>query len=485
MRILLASSEVTPYSKTGGLADVAGALPAALTRRGHQVTVITPRYGHIDVATWDLRRKRFRLSVPIRGKLVHGGLLQGTSPQGFEVLFVDQPGFFERNGLYGEEGTDYPDNHERFAFFCHAVLESCRLTGLSPDVIHLNDWQTGPIAPLLQHTYRDRPELNSTGTVFTIHNLGYQGLFPPDSMMSLGLDWQLFTPSTLEFYGKVSYIKAGLVFADKLSTVSPSYARDIQTPDFGFGLNGLLSERKADLRGILNGVDYSAWDPSSDDLITNRYSADDLSGKAVCKTDLLRQLSLPPKHDVALVGCISRLTSQKGMDLFLDAAEELLRLECQFVFLGEGDPEIERRLADLAGRHPHRLVHRRGYDEELAHRIEAGADIFLMPSRYEPCGLNQIYSLRYGTIPVVRAVGGLDDTIDDVSEDEGNGFKFQDASPEALTATLKRALDLYQDRIAWRRLMQNVMSLDFSWDLPARRYEATYRDVIALRNVAE
>ncbi len=481
MRILFASSEVVPYSKTGGLADVASALPAALTRRGHQVTVITPRYVHIDVATWDLRRKRFRLSVPIRGKSVNGGLLQGTSPQGFEVLFVDQPGYFERKGLYGEEGSDYPDNHERFAFFCHAVLESCRLMGLRPDVIHLNDWQTGPVAPLLQHVYRDRPELNSTGTVFTIHNLGYQGLFSPDSMMSLGLDWQLFTPSTLEYYGKVSYIKGGLVFADKLSTVSPCYAREIQTPDFGFGLNGLLSERKADLRGILNGVDYTAWDPSSDDHIASRYSADDLSGKTVCKADLQRRLGLPLNHDVALVGCISRLTNQKGTDLFLDAAKDLLRLECQFVFLGEGDPEIERRLTDLAGRYPHRLSYTRGFDEELAHCIEAGADIFLMPSRYEPCGLNQIYSLRYGTIPVVRATGGLNDTIDDVSEDEGNGFKFHQAQPEALVATLRRALDLFEDRVAWRRLMEDAMSLDFSWDLPARRYEALYRDVIALR----
>jgi starch synthase len=481
MRILFASSEVVPYSKTGGLADVASGLPAALMHRGHEVTVITPRYGNIDVAPWDLRRKRIRLGVNIRGKLVQGGLLEGTSPDGLEVLFVDQPGYFERPGLYGENGTDFADNDERFAFFCHAVLESCKQLAIRPDILHLNDWQTGPIAPLLQSLYRDRPELNATGTVFTIHNLGYQGLFPPDAMMALGLDWTLFTPSTIEFFGKVSFIKAGLTFSDKLTTVSARYAREIQTAEFGFGLEGLLAERKSDLRGIVNGVDYRAWDPATDPHIAQPYSADDLTGKTVCKADLQQRLGLPLNHDAALIGCVSRLATQKGTDLFLGAAADLLQLDCQFAFLGEGDPALEQQLAELAQRFPHRMSFTRGYDDGLAHQIEAGADMFLMPSRYEPCGLNQIYSLRYGTIPIVRAVGGLDDTIDDADEDEGSGFKFGPATSDALMLTIRRALAKFEDRIAWRRLMENDMSLDFSWDLPARRYEAVYRDVIGLR----
>jgi starch synthase len=481
MRILFATPELIPYSKTGGLADVASALPAALARRGHEVTVITPRYAHVDVATWDLRRKRFRLIVPIHGKAIQGGLLEGTSPEGFQVLFVDQPGYFERPGLYAENGKDYPDNDERFAFFCHAVLESCKLMGMRPQVIHLNDWQTGPVAPLLQSLYRDRPELNTTGTLFTIHNLAYQGLFSPDSMMALGLDWQYFTPSNLEYYGKVSYIKSGLVFSDKLTTVSPTYAREIRTPEWGCGLDGLLKERADDLRGILNGVDYRIWNPSSDEHLSSSYSADDLSGKTVCKSDLQRRTGLPQNHDAALIGSVSRLTSQKGIDLFLDAADDLLKLNCQFIFLGEGEPELEAQLRQLADRFPHRLAFIPGYDEAMAHRIEAGADIFLMPSRYEPCGLNQIYSLRYGTIPIVRAVGGLQDAIDDVDDEEGNGFKFKGETGEALLATVKRALALYENRVAWRRLMENAMEMEFTWDLPARRYETLYREVIALR----
>ncbi len=482
MRILFASSEVLPYSKSGGLADVASALPAALGRLGHEVVIVTPRYTQIDVATWDLRRRRFRLNPPIHGKGVQGGLLEAVSPAGVPIWFIDQPGFFERPGLYGEGGRDYPDNDERFGFFCHALLEACRAMDWAPDIIHLNDWQTGPVAPLLQHHYRDWPELNVAGTVFTIHNLGYQGLFAPNAMMALGLDWNLFTPSTLEYFGKVSYIKAGLVFADKLTTVSPRYAKEIQTAEFGFGLEGLLRDRSADLHGILNGADYDTWDPNHDPHIAQHYSADDLAGKAACKADLQKALGLPLNGDTALIGCTSRLSEQKGIDLLVDAAGALLELDCQVVILGEGDPALERRLTALAESAPHRLAFTRGYDEALAHRIQAGADLFLVPSRYEPCGLTQIYAMRYGTLPIVRAVGGLDDTVDDVDADDGLGFKFAPATGEAALETVKRALAHYTDRSSWTRLMRGAMGLRFSWDLPARRYAHLYRQVCDLRN---
>lgn len=482
MRLVFVSSEVAPFSKTGGLGDVAGALPAALARRGHDVTVITPRYSSVDIGSFDLRRRRSRLSIPIKGRAVQGGLLEANGPGGATILFIDQPSYFDRADLYGVDGKDYEDNDERFTFFCRAVLETCRVTGISPEIIHCNDWQTGPLPVLLQFEYRDRPELNSTGTVFTVHNLGYQGLFPPEAMMTLGLPWDLFTPSSLEFYGKVSFMKAGLVFADKLTTVSRQYAEEIRTPGMGHGLEKVLSERAAELRGILNGADYSTWNPEHDPRIAAKYSGADLTGKAACKAELQHRLGLPASSGKPLIGNISRFTSQKGIDLFLDAAEQFMGLDCQWVFLGTGDPGIEEALQQLAQRYPARLAVHVGFDEDLAHQIQAGADIFLMPSRYEPCGLNQIYSLRYGTVPVVRAVGGLEDTIDDISEGEGNGFKFKEATSAALLATVNRALNLFTDREAWRSLMQYGMSQDFSWDLPARRYETVYREVCALRN---
>jgi starch synthase len=482
MRIVFASSEVAPFSKTGGLADVIGSLPAAIAKRGHEVTIITPRYGSVDVAAFDLRRRRSRLSITVKGKSVQGGLLEGRTPNGVPVLFVDQPAYFDRKELYGSDGQDYPDNDERFAFFCRAVLETCRLADLSPDVIHCNDWQTGPVPVLLQFEYRERPELNSTGTVFTIHNMGYQGIFPPEAVMTLGLGWNLFTPSNLEFFGKVCYLKAGLGFADKLTTVSRKYAEEIRTATFGHGLEGLLSDRAADLRGILNGVDYNTWDPREDPHIAANYSPDNLSGKIACKTDLQRRMGLPLDPEAMLVVNISRLASQKGIDLILEGAEELLGLPCQWVFLGSGESKFEEALRMLAQSHPEKVGVQIGYDEGLAHCIQAGADVFLMPSRYEPCGLNQMYSLRYGTIPVVRATGGLDDTIEDVSEGEGNGFKFVEASPSALLSAVRRALELFGNRVAWRRLVENAMSHDFSWEYPARRYEAIYREIVSLRS---
>jgi starch synthase len=484
MKIIFATSEVMPFSRSGDLADVSGSLPAAIADRGHEVTIITPRYGSVDIAAFDLKRKRSRLSINIKGKSVQGGLLEGSTPNGVPVLFVDQPAYFDRRGLYGSDSQDFPDNDERFAFFCRAVLETCCLLGLSPDVIHCNDWQTGPVPVLLQFEYRERPELNGTGTVFTIHNMENLGLFPPEAVMTLGLGWNLFTPSNLEFFGKVSYLKAGLRFADNLTTVSKKYAEEIKTPAFGNGLEGMLQERSSDLKGILCGVDYSKWDPRKDPHITANYSADNLSGKVACKTDLQRRMNLPPDPDAMLIGSICRLVSQKGIDLFLEGAEDFLKLPGQWVFLGESDSGLAEALKKLAHSHPEKVAVQIGHDEELTHRIQAGADVLIMPSRYEPCNLNPMYSLRYGTIPLVRAVGGLDDTVDDVAEGGGNGFKFDQATPEALLAAVRRAHELFEDRVAWRRLMELAMSQDFSWEYPARRYETVYREITALRSAS-
>jgi starch synthase len=481
MRILFASSEMAPYSRASMLADVALALPRTLLHHGHEVTVITPRYGHIDVGAFDLRRRRTKLSIPISGRPVQGGYLEGLGPDGVGVLFVDQPGFFERDGLYDSQGREYPDNDERFAFFCRGVLEACRLCELRPDVIHCNDWQTGPVAALLESEYRDRPELNAAGTVFTVHHMAHQGVFSPNAMMALGLPWDLFTPSTVEFFGKVSYLKSGLIFADKLTTVSHRYAAEIRTPAFGCGLERVLHERASDLRGILNGVDYGAWDPRQDSMIVAHYSAQDLSGKALCKAELQRRYGLPQQAELPLIGCVSPLTVEKGIDLFLDAAEDLMRQDCQWCFVSQGEQALEQALASLAERYPHRLAVQLGSGDEAAHAVYAGADLLLMPSRFEPCGRSQIYGLRYGTIPIVRGVGGLDDTIDDVSEGEGNGFKFSEPDGRALADIVRRALGCYRDRAAWQLLVQRAMNQDFSWELPARRYEAVYREVVALR----
>jgi starch synthase len=481
MRILFAISEMAPYSKTGGLADVAYGLPKKLIQHGHEVTVITPRYGHIDVGAFDLRRRRTKLTISIHGRPVQGGYLEGLGPDGIGILFVDQPGYFERDGLYGSQGHDYPDNDERFAFFSRGVLEACRLCELAPDIVHCNDWQTGPVAALLETEYRDRPELNTTGTVFTIHDLANQGIFSPNAMMALGLPWSLFTPSNVEFFGKMNYLKSGLVFADKLTTVSHRYAAEILTPAFGCGLQGVLRERASDLRGILNGVDYDAWDPRQDSVIAARYSPEDLSGKAVCKAELQKRYGLPQHGEVPLIGCVSRLTTQKGIDLFIDAAEELLRLECQWCFVGQGEKALEQALVSLAARYPHRLAMHSDGSEELSHAVLAGADLLLMPSRFEPCGTSHLYGLRYGAIPMVTNVGALDDSIDDVSEGEGNGFKISEASGRALGDVVRRALECYRDRTAWQLLMRQAMNQDFSWELPARRYESVYRDVAALR----
>ena len=485
LRVCFCTSEAVPFAKTGGLADVAGALPRALAERGCDVRIVLPGYRSID-------RTRFAFrtiggaAVSLGGISADVAFLEGRLPGiAVPVYLIAHDPSFGRPGLYGEGGTDYEDNLERFTVFGRGVLSLLGHLGWSPDVLHCQDWQTGLLPVWLREEPRP-PGLERTATLFTIHNLAYQGLFPADRFPVTGLDRRVFTPRGLEFFGKVNLLKGGLVFADLLSTVSEQYAREIQTPEFGSGLEGVLRKRAADLTGILNGVDYGAWDPSTDRHLAARYTPDDLSGKAVCKRDLRGTLRLDETPGAPVIGMITRLADQKGLDLVAAVLDRLLALGAQFALLGTGEPKYHEIFQAFHERHRGRVSVTLGFDDALAHRIEAGADIFLMPSRYEPSGLNQLYSLRYGTVPVVRKTGGLADTIVDASPEAGargtaNGFVFEAYDPAALLDALARALATFRDRRVWTRLMQTGMRQDFSWGRAAGRYVETYRRAIATK----
>jgi len=464
----MVSSEAAPLAKTGGLADVVGSLPAALQSFGDRVAVVVPRYGSIDLR--GARRVYDRLPVYLGQNSYSVSIYQ--APADYPLYLVDCPPLFDRKGLYGESGVDYPDNHIRFALFCRAALGVAR--HLFPcDIFHCHDWQSGPIPAYLKTTYATDPAFLGAKTLFTIHNLGYQGLFPLSALAETGLDPGLYRPDGLEFFGRVSYIKSGISFADAINTVSPTYAREIQTPELGFGLDTTLRGRAAVLSGILNGVDYHEWSPEADPLIPARFSAEDLRGKAVCKEQLLREFGLDTSLDRPLIGVVSRLTIQKGVDLISEVVADIVAAGANIVALGSGEPEYETLFRRMADDFPGRIGTRIGFDNRLAHLIEAGADIFLMPSRYEPCGLNQIYSLRYGTVPVVRATGGLDDTIDSET-----GFKFADYSGAALLAAVRQAVTAFSDKDAWLETMRRGMKRDFSWQASAGRYSALYRRLL-------
>lgn len=475
MEILFVSSEVAPWSKTGGLGDVGGALPRALAARGHEVTVVSPRYGGIDVEVHGFERMDGALRV--RGEGTALWVRRGRP----EVHLVEHERFFgSRPGLYGEGGDDYGDNAERFAFLTRAALALPAATRKHVQVVHANDWQTGLAPFLLRHEHGADPALAGARTVFTIHNLGYQGIFPKQVVPFLGLPWDVFRYEAMEFHDQLNFMKAGLTFADALTTVSPTYAKEILTPEGGAGLDAVLRLRHADLHGILNGIDLTEWDPARDPHLPAHYSSRDLSGKATCKAALQRELSLPVREDVLLIGIVSRLADQKGIDLVVSSLPDLFAREIQLVVLGRGNRAYEDAFRRAAAGRPDRLAVRIGFDEGLAHRIEAGADAFLMPSRYEPCGLNQLYSLRYGTLPVVRAVGGLEDTVEDYDGwRHGTGFKFREYAPHALMLAVRRALDTYRDRRAWQGLVLRGMAQDSSWDRSARSYEALYRTLVA------
>jgi len=484
LRICFCASEAVPFAKTGGLADVAGALPHALAEAGCDVRVVLPAYKSIDRARFGFRTIG-RAAVPLGRKRTEVEFLEGRLPDGtVPVYLIAHEASFGRPGLYGEGGKDYDDNLERFTVFGRGVLGLTRHTAWSPDVLHCQDWQTGLLPVWLREEPRPA-ELGRTSTLFTIHNLAYQGLFPADRLPVTGLDPHVFTPSGIEFYGKINMLKGGLVFSDLLSTVSEQYAHEIQTPEFGCGLEGVLRERAADLVGILNGVDYGAWDPATDTHLTARYTADDLTGKALCKRDLQRSQGLDEAQG-PLIGMITRLADQKGLDLVAPLLDRLTGLGTQFVLLGTGEPKYHELFKAFGARHRGRAAITLGFDDALAHRIEAGADIFLMPSRYEPSGLNQLYSLRYGTVPVVRKTGGLADTIvdatpDNVARGAANGFVFEAYETDALWDALVRATRMFGERAAWRRLQQTGMRQDFSWRRAAGRYVDAYRRATAAR----
>ena len=478
LHIAFATSEMAPFVKTGGLADVSASLPKALVRMGHRVTVFLPRYGSIP---FPAGRFVGSVHVPVDSVNRSAGYYKRSTADGVEVVFVEHPDFFERPNPYGDANGDYFDNRLRFAFFSRAVIEYFRSRGERPSVFHGHDWQTGLLPVYLKAFYWDDPTLRRSATLFTIHNLAYQGIFPADTLGVLALPWNLGTREGLEFHGNISYLKGGILFSEVVNTVSPQYAREIQGAEMGYSFDGILRSRADDLSGILNGVDYDEWDPGVDKHIARNYSAEDVSGKAACKADLLRSMGLPEYPDSPVVGIISRLVWQKGFDVVADAWWDLMHRDLRMVVLGTGESAIQEGLRSMAAKAPDRFAVRLTYDNALAHKIVAGADLFLMPSRFEPCGLTQMYSLRYGTVPVVRATGGLVDTVEpwDPASGEGTGFRFENADGTGLMWALDQALAAYKDRAGWARLMRNGMSKDFSWTRSAEGYVRLYERAMA------
>ena len=478
--ILMIGSEAVPFAKTGGLADVLGALPPALARLGCDVTLVIPRYqGMTSGAPVE------QFSVTVGGFTREATFHEGPLRDGARVVSIACDELYGRDALYGPGGTDYPDNARRFAFLARAALEFAARRE-RPAIVHAHDWQAGLVPVYLKSLYAAHPVLAGTPTVFTIHNLAYQGLFEGDWLPRLDLGWDQFGVDRLEFWGRISFLKGGINDAEIVTTVSRTYAREIQQPSLGFGFDGILRRRAADLIGILNGIDVDEWNPACDRHLTAPYDAAHLDGKAEAKSAVLAEYGLPVTASAMarpLVGMISRMVDQKGFDLIAGVERELALLDASFVVLGTGEARYQDLWRRLAVRHPERIGARIGFDEGLAHRIEAGADLFLMPSRFEPCGLNQMYSLRYGTVPVVHAVGGLVDTVRDFTPDdpEATGFLFRPYTGEALLTALGRALEVYRDRPRWRRLQQAGMGADNSWDHSAREYVTIYDRAIGGR----
>ena len=480
MRILFVASEALPYTKTGGLADVIEALPRALVKLGHEIAVFLPRYRGVKAASIDLPSMTISQGTRLRfPAIANGGIHRGV-----RYFFLDDPFYFDRDGIYGDKTHEYPDNAERFTEFSRAAIELAKQLWL-PDIIHCHDWQTAMVPVLLRTSYGDDPVVRNLPVIFTIHNMGYQGIFPKEVLDRAGIPSGVFHPAGIEFFGNVNFLKGGLAYSDYLTTVSRKYAEEIQTSEFGFGLDGVVRTRADRLVGILNGVDYSTWSPDRDTLIPMKYSSKNLTGKRACKDALLDEFKLlkdNPSRPV--LGIVSRFADQKGFDLIARIARELMQEDVLLAVVGSGDRRYEELFRALATDYPGRAGLFVGYDNRLAHLVEAGADIFLMPSRYEPCGLNQIYSLRYGTVPVVRATGGLDDTIEtfDLEHGTGTGFKFWEYSGGALLHAIRQALHNYSDDGVWKRIQLNGMAKDFSWNTSAAEYAKLYEAARAARN---
>lgn len=480
MKILLASSEVHPFSKTGGLADMVGALGKALAQAGHEVRIVTPLYRGLREKFPKLRPADWQFNLPLGEKWEQGGLWSLEVEKGLTVWFVEHTGFFDRPGIYHEKNISYADNAERFVFFSKCVAHLARYTPWQPDLIHVHDWQVALVPSLILHQARAEGWDNPPPVCLTIHNLAYQGTFPANAFSLTNLPTSFFTLEGAEFFGQLNCLKAGIVFADAITTVSPRYAREIMTEALGCGLDDRLRLRQKQLYGILNGVDYGEWNTNQNPHLPNSYTATRLAGKTKVKLALQKELGLPERIDAPLFGTISRLAEQKGVDIELGALEEMLSADIQFVLLGSGSPVFERGYQQLAKRFPDRVAVRIGYNEGLAHRIEAGCDFYLMPSQFEPCGLNQMYSLRYGTIPIVRATGGLDDSVIDFTQDpmEANGIKFQEYSARALAKAIRKALAIYKQPKLFDQFRQNAFRSDFSWKQTVAAYIKSYEAAI-------
>lgn len=480
MKILIASPECVPYAKTGGLADVVGALPKFLKRKKQDVRLIIPKYKKIDPEKFGLDLVVKGLLIPLGEKMEVANLYQAKLERTIPVYFVENDKYFAREELYRTAEGDYPDNAERFIFFSRACLEAVKAINFQPEIIHCHDWQVGLIPVYLKTLYRIDGFFHSTAAVFTIHNIAYQGLFPKEILPLAGFSWHDFIPDRLEYYDQMNFLKAAIGFSDIVTTVSPTYAREIQSSsEYGRGMEGVLKNRSADLYGILNGIDYKEWDPTRDKYIAARYTKKNLEKKKICKAELGKIAGLKTKDETPLIGMISRLDSLKGFDLFVEGVSELMKENLQVVILGLGDQKYHDLLVAVAKKYPEKLSLQLKFDNVLAHQIYAGCNFFLMPSRFEPCGLTQLIAMRYGTIPIVHRTGGLADTVRPFSakSPEGNGFVFVEYKSTALTAAVKEALSVYRDEKLWAKIVLNAMNSDFSWDKSVSEYLKLYQDV--------
>ena len=475
LKILLVSAEVYPFAKTGGLADVSGALPPALKKLGHDIRVIMPKYPCTAKAGKKIQSLKVDLKLP--GFNEKGTLFKSELDGEVPIYLIKHDGYFKRKHIYGEPGSDYPDSVERFSFFSQAVLEAVKSLDFKPDIIHCNDWHTGLIPVYLKSLYRNDPWFSQTKTFFSIHNLGYQGNFPHSQLKVTGLDESLFTEEGLEFYDQISFLKGGLIFSDTLSTVSPTYSQEIQTQDLGFGMQGILQKRSGCLHGILNGVDETVWNPKTDLLIPANYGPKSLSQKKQCREDLIKTFSLRLNKKTPILCMITRLSQQKGIDLIMEAKDMLDKQDVSLVILGTGSTEYEAFFKQWSRDRPDKIATALKFDESLGHRILAGSDMLLMPSLYEPCGLTQMYALKYGTVPIVRAVGGLKDSIQEFSEKtgKGTGFKFKAPQTKFFLKSLQKALSCFHKTQTWKKLMLNGMAKDNSWEFAAKKYSRLYQ----------
>lgn len=456
MKIAMCASEVVPFAKTGGLADVAGALPLALEAEGQDVIIVMPKYKMIQDSKFNIQRLKNDICCTTIGKKI-------------QVYFIENDNYFNRDGLYGNKSGDHKDNLDRFSFYCKRTLNLLKEIGFRPDIIHVHDWQSCLIPVYLKSLYAKDPFYKDTKTVLTIHNIGYQGLFLKEEYPKLGLDWSYFTMEGLEFFDRINILKGGMMFSDVINTVSPTYAKEIQTKEFGFGLEGVLNKRRKDVFGILNGLDYSIWSPKTDKYIAKKFTPSSLSGKLKCKEGLETICKLPKKKDVPLIGIVSRLAAQKGFDILADSIDTICKMGLQLVILGTGDQKYHDIMEEMVEKYPKVISLSLKFDDVLAHKIYAGSDIFLMPSKYEPCGLGQLISLKYGTIPLVFKTGGLADTVN-----KNNGFVFDEYSSDDLVATVKKAVAAFKSKAKWNVLVKRAMKYDFSWDEQSKGYLKLY-----------